>query len=92
MARAGVPVNRAGREAAARRIMEQSPPRVPPDLCAEAVRRGGRILRRRRAVRRLAWLLLGAAAVAFAVWALTVQPWVEPPSETTPPVTGWEGW
>ncbi|MER6320933.1 hypothetical protein [Streptomyces coelicoflavus] len=85
-------MNRPGREAAARRIMEQSPPRVPPDLYAEAVRRGARILHRRRAVRRLTWLLLGAAAVAFAVWALTVQPWVEPPSETTPPVTGWEDW
>ncbi len=87
-----MPVNRPRREAAARQIMEQSPPRVPPDLCAEAVRRGGRMLRRRTAVRRLLWLLLGAAAVAFTVWALTVQPWVEPPSETTPPVTGWEGW
>jgi ferric-dicitrate binding protein FerR (iron transport regulator) len=72
--------------------MEQSAPRVPPGLCAEAVRRGGRMLRRRTAARRLMWLLLGAAAVAFTVWALTVQPWVEPPSETTPPVTGWEGW
>ncbi|WP_369181600.1 hypothetical protein [Streptomyces mutabilis] len=85
-------MNRLQREAAARRIMEQSPPRVPPDLYADALRRGGRMLRRRTAVRRLMWVLLGAAAVAFTVWALTVQPWVEPPSETTPPVTGWEGW
>ncbi|MEU4142014.1 hypothetical protein AB0896_08300 [Streptomyces parvulus] len=85
-------MNRAGREAAARRIMEQSPPRVPPEVYAEAVRRGGRVLRRRAAVRRAMWLLLCAAAVAFTVWALTVEPWAEPPSETTPPVTGWEGW
>ncbi|MFD5461127.1 hypothetical protein [Streptomyces olivaceus] len=85
-------MSRPKREAAARRILEQSPPRVPPELYAEAVRRGGRMLRRRTALRRLTWLVLGAAAVAFAVWALTVQPWAEPPSETTPPMTGWEGW
>ncbi|MFJ7237011.1 hypothetical protein ACIQWB_07685 [Streptomyces olivaceus] len=85
-------MSRPKREAAARRILEQSPPRVPPELYAEAVRRGGRMLRRRTALRRLTWLVLGAAAVAFIVWALTVQPWVEPPSETTPPMTGWEGW
>ncbi|WP_217246926.1 hypothetical protein [Streptomyces sp. AC602_WCS936] len=85
-------MNRLQREAAARRIMEQSTSRVPPDLYADAVRRGSRMLRRRTAVRRVMWLLLCAAAVAFTVWALTVQPWVEPPSETTPPVTGWEGW
>ncbi|MEU4655260.1 hypothetical protein AB0G32_15200 [Streptomyces sp. NPDC023723] len=82
-------MNRAEREAAVRRVMERSAPRVPPGLYAEAVRRGGRLLRRRAAARRLLWLLLLAAAVAFALWALTVQPWVEPPSETTPPLTGW---
>ncbi|GAA4783242.1 hypothetical protein [Streptomyces ziwulingensis] len=82
-------MNRSEREAAVRRIMEQSPPRVPPGLHPDVVRRGGRVLRRRAAVRRLLWLLLLAAAVAFTLWALTVQPWVEPPSETTPPPTGW---
>jgi hypothetical protein len=35
------------------------------------------------------WLLLFAASVAFTVWALTARPWVEPPSTTTPPMTGW---
>ncbi|WP_367835518.1 hypothetical protein [Streptomyces rochei] len=85
-------MNRPQREAAARRIMEQSPPRVAPELYADAVRRGGRVLRRRTAVRRLLWVVLAAVVVAFTVWALTVRPWVEPPSETTPPVTGWEGW
>ena len=35
------------------------------------------------------WLLLCAATVAFVVWALTARPWVEPPSQTTPPYTGW---
>lgn len=77
------------REAAVRRMLERTPPPVPPDLHADVVRRGSRILRRRIAARRLMWLLLLAAAVAFAVWAMTAQPWVEPPSETTPPLTGW---
>ena len=48
-----------------------------------------RIMRRRTVARRMLWLLLCAATVAFAVWALTAQPWVEPPSETTPPVSDW---
>ncbi|GLW44849.1 hypothetical protein Stsp02_05110 [Streptomyces sp. NBRC 14336] len=82
-------MNRSERENAARRIMERTPPVVPPDLCARAVRRGGRLLRRRRIALRLLWLLLFAAAVAFTVWSLTVRPWVEPPSEVTPPLTGW---
>ncbi|MFE9767203.1 hypothetical protein ACFYPC_22210 [Streptomyces sp. NPDC005808] len=77
------------REAAVRRILERTPPPVPPELHADVVRRGSRILRRRTAVRRLMWLVLFAAAVAFVVWAITAQPWVEPPSETTPPLTGW---
>jgi hypothetical protein len=62
---------------------------VPPDLCADAMRRGGRMLRRRRAARRLMWLVLPAAVVAFLVWASLTRPWVEPPSGTTPPLTGW---
>ncbi|KAA0935369.1 MULTISPECIES: hypothetical protein [Streptomyces] len=81
------PVSR--READVRRILDGSQPSVPPDLCTEAVRRGGRMLRRRRAARRLVWLLLLAAAVAFVVWMSVARPWVEPPSETTPPLTGW---
>ena len=48
-----------------------------------------RLLRLHRAAVLLMWVLLGAAAVAFTVWAITAQPWVEPPSETTPPLTGW---
>ncbi|MZD05364.1 hypothetical protein GTW43_09755 [Streptomyces sp. SID5785] len=64
------------------------PPSVPTELCADAMRRGGRMLRRRVLARRLLWALLVAAAVAFTVWACTAHPWVEPPSETTPPLTG----
>ncbi|MFE5817966.1 hypothetical protein ACFQ6S_31725 [Streptomyces sp. NPDC056479] len=82
-------MNRVQREAAARRIMERTPPPVPPDLYPEVVRRGGRMLRHRKIAVGLTWLLLFAATVAFTVWALTAHPWVEPPSETTPPLTGW---
>ncbi|MFI6205803.1 hypothetical protein ACIBAI_05310 [Streptomyces sp. NPDC051041] len=82
-------MNRPEQEAAVRRIMARGAPRVPPGLCADAVRRGGRLLRRRTLARRLLWLLLCAAAVAFAVWAVTARPWAEPPSRTSPPLTGW---
>ena len=82
-------MNRTEREAAARRIMEQTPSPVPPDLYGEVLRRGGRMLRRRRAARRMLWLLLCTAAVAFTVWAVLVRPWAQPPSTTTPPVVGW---
>ncbi|WP_406725831.1 hypothetical protein WJ438_15770 [Streptomyces sp. GD-15H] len=77
------------REAAVRRLLEQAPPPVPPELHANAVRRGARILRRRTLARRVWWLVMLAAGLAFVIWALTAHPWVEPPSETTPPLTGW---
>ena len=77
------------REAAVRRLPDQAPRPAPPEIHTAAVRRGGRMLRRRTLARRLLWLLLLAAAVAFTVWALTARPWVEPPSDTTPPLTGW---
>ncbi|BCL28070.1 hypothetical protein ACFFS2_27150 [Streptomyces aurantiacus] len=76
-------------EAEVRRVLEEPQPSVPPELFTEAVRRGGRMLRRRTAARRLMWLLLLVAAVALVVWLSAAQPWVEPPSETTPPLTGW---
>ncbi|MFD5816795.1 hypothetical protein [Streptomyces sp. NPDC127038] len=83
-------MNLAEREATVRRLLEREPPPVvPPDLYGEVVRRGGRMLRRGRAVRRLLWLALFGAVVVFAVWAATARPWVEPPSETTPLVTDW---
>ncbi|MCI3152343.1 hypothetical protein ELQ39_11290 [Streptomyces sp. GB4-14] len=82
-------MNRSNREERVRRLMVTGPPALPPDLAAEAVRRGDRVLRRRTYARRVMWLLLCAATVAFTVWALTARPWVEPPSGTTPPLTGW---
>ncbi|GGQ65938.1 hypothetical protein GCM10010267_31370 [Streptomyces griseorubens] len=82
-------MNRSDREERVRRLMVAGPPVLPPDLAAEAVRRGARMLRRRTYARRVLWLLLCAAGVAFTVWALTARPWVEPPSDATPPLTGW---
>nr|WP_203601506.1 hypothetical protein [Streptomyces sp. SID9727] len=65
-------------------MLEGPRPQVPADLAASAAERGGRLLRRRRALRGL-WLLALVAAVAvFAVWALTVRPWETPPADTTP--------
>ncbi|MFG2650191.1 hypothetical protein [Streptomyces sp. NPDC048436] len=78
------------KENAVRLLLDSgAPPSVPTELYEEAVRRGGRMLRHRRALRRLLWLLLLAAAVTFVIWASVAQPWVEPPSNTTPPLTRW---
>ncbi|MFF0382598.1 hypothetical protein [Streptomyces sp. NPDC004286] len=82
-------MNRPEREAAVRRLMETVPVSVPPELPGEAVRRGARLLRLRRHTRRLGWLVLCAAAVAFLTWAALTRPWAEPPSRTTPPLSGW---
>ncbi|GHE64711.1 hypothetical protein [Streptomyces capitiformicae] len=82
-------MNRRGRETAVREILERGSVQVPPELCADAMRRGGRMLRRRTAARQLMWLVLLAAVIAFVVWATMTRPWVEPPLETTPPLTGW---
>jgi ferric-dicitrate binding protein FerR (iron transport regulator) len=70
-------------------MLERTPPPVPPDLYAEAVRRGSRMLRRRTVARRLLWLALLAAVLAFTLWASVARPWVEPPSTTTPPIGDW---
>ncbi|MHC0430786.1 hypothetical protein ACX6XY_11430 [Streptomyces sp. O3] len=72
-----------------RRVLDAPPPPVPPQLYAEAVRRGDRLRRRRRWARRLTWLVVAAALTAFLLWASLAEPWAVPPSETTPPLTGW---
>ncbi|MGW0080600.1 hypothetical protein [Streptomyces sp. NPDC003393] len=82
-------MNRVEREAAVRKLLEQTRPQVPAELYADVVRRGGRMLRRRTLARRTMWLMLFVAVIAFTMWALTVRPWVEPPSQTTPPVSDW---
>ncbi|MFC8918240.1 hypothetical protein E2C00_27110 [Streptomyces sp. WAC05374] len=73
------------------RRMLDAPPRVqvPPDLLPRAISRGTRAQHRARALRRVLWLLLAAAAVAFAVWASVAEPWRVPPAEVTPPFEGW---
>ncbi|MFJ4710951.1 hypothetical protein [Streptomyces sp. NPDC088785] len=78
------------RSAAVRAVLDAAaPPVVPAELGAEAMRRGARALRRRRIARRTLWRLLAVGAVVFLVWAALTRPWVEPPSRTTPPLTGW---
>ncbi|MFI9780901.1 hypothetical protein ACIHCV_40740 [Streptomyces sp. NPDC051956] len=72
-----------------RAILEAAQGALPPGIHTEAVRRGGRILRRRRVLRRLMWLALCLAMTGLFVWSLLARPWVEPPSGTTPPLTGW---
>ncbi|MER6560701.1 hypothetical protein ABT300_23815 [Streptomyces sp. NPDC001027] len=82
-------MNRSAQEAAVRQMLERTPPPLPAELYPDVVRRGARRLRRRTLTLRVLWLLLFAATVAFVVWAAVVEPWVEPPSQTTPPLTGW---
>ncbi|MDN3265106.1 hypothetical protein QWJ26_35930 [Streptomyces sp. CSDS2] len=81
-------MRREEREAAVRAVMERAVVPVPPGLYTEAVLRGDRLLRRRRLARRALWLLACAAVLAFTLWAADARPWAEPPSRTTPPVTG----
>ncbi|MEV6397758.1 hypothetical protein AB0M39_23805 [Streptomyces sp. NPDC051907] len=77
------------REDEVRRMLETRRPTVPADLAARAEEHGARLLRRSLLLRRAWWALLVAAAVAFAVWASLAEPWVTPPSETSPPLEGW---
>ncbi|WP_405712075.1 hypothetical protein OG264_24290 [Streptomyces xanthophaeus] len=77
------------KEAQVRQLMEGPLPVVPADLAAGAAARGDRLLRRRRALRRLGWAVLFAAAVAFTVWVALTQPWVTPSSSISPPLEGW---
>ncbi|MDA5280528.1 MULTISPECIES: hypothetical protein [unclassified Streptomyces] len=72
-----------------RKLMEGPHPAVPAGLAAAAATHGRRLLRRRRALRRLGWSVLFAAAVAFTVWASLTRPWVTPSSGVSPPLEGW---
>ncbi|MFE3325243.1 hypothetical protein [Streptomyces sp. NPDC059176] len=72
-----------------RRMLDLPHPVVPADLAARAGRLGTRLLRRRRALRRVGWVLLCVVVVAFTVWAVSVEPWNLPPSMTTPEIEGW---
>ncbi|MER7552187.1 hypothetical protein ABTX86_19665, partial [Streptomyces anulatus] len=71
-----------------------SPARLLPEGNPELdimvlVRRGGRRLRRRRAVRRTAGWLLAVVLVVFLVRVGVEQPWATEPAQVTPPLEGW---
>lgn len=69
-------------------MLERDPAPVPTDLAARAVAAGARRSRRRHALRAVLWVLLCVAVVVFAVWALSVEPWVARPDRTSPSY-GW---
>ncbi|MFJ6794700.1 hypothetical protein [Streptomyces sp. NPDC091268] len=77
------------KEAQVRRLLDGPYPVVPAGLAAGAAARGDRLLRRRRRVRRLCWVLLFAAVAALLVWASLTHAWTTPPSGTSPPLEGW---
>ncbi len=55
------------KESEVRRLLDVPHPPVPPDLADRAMARGRRLIRRRRALRTAAWLVLSAAALAALV-------------------------
>ncbi|MFF2521824.1 hypothetical protein [Streptomyces liangshanensis] len=75
-------------EAEVRQLLDGPHPTVPADLAPRALARGTRQRQRRRTARRILWLTLIAAVVAFAVWAAVADPWNPPPMRTTPPLEG----
>ncbi|GGZ87067.1 hypothetical protein GCM10010329_03730 [Streptomyces spiroverticillatus] len=72
-----------------RLVLEQAArPVVPSDLLVRATERGARQMRRRRALRRVWWVIGTLVVIAFLVWASIVHPWQAPPADFTPPVEG----
>lgn len=76
------------KEEEVRRILDTPHPYVPAELAERSAERGRRILRRRRVVHQLLWLLLVAAIVAGVVLAVLEWP-DQQPLGTTPPVDSW---
>ena len=77
------------KEVEVRRMMDGPHPVVPAGLGPLAAEQGVRLLRRRRALRRVWLVLLLVAVIAFTAWATVAEPWTAPPSDTTPPLEGW---
>ncbi|MFR9676139.1 hypothetical protein [Streptomyces sp. TR06-5] len=75
------------REDEVRRMLDGAQATLPADLAARAGARGERLLRRRHRLRVVLWTVAIAAAVVFAAWAVTVQPWRAP--ATSPPIVTW---
>lgn len=76
------------KETEVRRMLDGPHPAVPPGLALRAAERGHRLLLRRRWLLLAGWLLL-TVGVVLCVWALAQQPWLPPPTRTTPPLEGW---
>jgi ferric-dicitrate binding protein FerR (iron transport regulator) len=68
-------------------LVSVAPAPVPAEVTERALVRGERMMRRRRVVQLALWAFF-AAALGFAVWAAVAEPWLGPPSTTTPPA-GW---
>ncbi|GAA2628528.1 hypothetical protein [Streptomyces axinellae] len=77
------------KEAEVRKLLAQLPGEpVPADLAERALRRGARLLRRRRVLRTVTWLCALLCLAALAGWLLADRPWSQPPPATSPTV-GW---
>ncbi|WP_436737056.1 hypothetical protein [Streptomyces sp. BBFR102] len=72
-----------------RRLLDTPPPPVPPELLAEAVRRGERLRRLRAGALRLLWATATAAVAGGVVWLVLTRPWAAAEVPVTPPLTGW---
>lgn len=70
-----------------RRLLEGPQAPVPADLAVRATERGMRLLRRRHGVHAVLWTVAVVAAVLFAAWAVSAQPWRAP--EAPPAVPVW---
>ncbi|MFD9304372.1 hypothetical protein ACFWCB_17245 [Streptomyces sp. NPDC060048] len=77
------------KEVQVRQLLEGPYPTLPTGFAAGAAARGDQLLRRRAVVRKIGWTLLGAAVVAFLVWASLTHAWTTPSSEVSPP---WQDW
>jgi ferric-dicitrate binding protein FerR (iron transport regulator) len=71
-----------------RHMLEGPHAPLPADLAARATERGMRLLRRRHGITAVLWTVAVIAAVLFAAWAATTQPW-NIPDRPPPPIYTW---